>query len=550
MFASLNHPAGIAVDSLGNLYIADALNNRVRRIDPQGDIATIAGTGTAGFAGDGGPAVSAQLNLLAWNCGLAVDSSGSLYIADSGNNRVRKVTPEGIITTVAGNGALVFSGDGGPATAAQLNPFAVAVDGSGNLFIADAFNNRVRMVTPQGIIGTVAGGASGFSGDGGPATMAGLSQPAGIAIDSSANLYIADAGNNRIRVVNSQGVIETIAGNGSSGSSGDGGPAISAALNNPSAVTIDSSGNLLIADFFNYRIRAVTPQGIIQTVAAGSGNWLNGDGGPAANVEAIYPSQIAADANGNVFIADSGLNNVRELVATATPTAGCAYSLGGGSAQNVTAAGGTSSIAVQASGNGCSWMAVSDSDWIAAGPPAGGSVESFNAGPNLTLAPRTGLIWVAGIGVSVNQAAGTCSTAVAPQNVFVPSSGVAGATLAVNAIASSCGWTAAANAPWIAIDSANTGTGSQSVAYSVAANTGGRRSGTMAVAGQTVSVTQEGGCNVTGDSQTSVADIQSIINQALGMFAAYNDLTGKGAVNVTDVQIVMNAALNLGCGAS
>ena len=250
----MNVPIGVAVDSAGNLYIADSDNNRIRKVS-NGVIATVAGNGTPAFSGDNGPATSAQLSA---PIGVAVDSAGNLYIADSSNDRIRKVT-NGVITTVAGNGTLGFSGDNGPAISATLNaPNGVAVDSAGNLYINDCGNYRIRKVT-NGVITTVAGnGTLGFSGDNGPATSAQLNSPSGVAVDSAGNLYIADFGNNRIRKV-SNGVIATVAGNGTQGFSGDNGPATSAELSYPEGVAVDSAGNLYIADTDNYRIRVLTP---------------------------------------------------------------------------------------------------------------------------------------------------------------------------------------------------------------------------------------------------------------------------------------------------
>ena len=226
--AQLNGPAGVAVDSAGNLYIADPGNNRIRKVS-NGVITTVAGNGTPGFSGDNGPATSAQLY---WPRGLAVDSAGNLYIADTANNRIRKIS-NGVIATVAGNGTEGFSGDNGPATSAQLYlPYSIAVDSAGNLYIADPENNRIRKVA-NGVIVTMAGSwTRGFSGDNGPASGAELNGPTGVAVDSAGNLYIADSGNNCIRKV-SNGVIATVAGNGTQGISGDNGPATSAQLNHP-----------------------------------------------------------------------------------------------------------------------------------------------------------------------------------------------------------------------------------------------------------------------------------------------------------------------------
>jgi len=266
-FAQLDGPAGVAVDAAGNLYIAQPDDSRVLKV-ANGVITTVAGNGTAGFSGDNGPATSARLNGPA---GVAVDAAGNLYIADSGNNRIRKVAT-GVITTVAGNGTETFSGDNGPAISAQLNPADVAVDTGGNLYIADTFNNRIRKVS-NGVITTVAGnGAQGFSGDNGPATDAQLYDPKGVVVDFAGDLYIADFSSNRIRKV-SNGAITTVAGSGladpsGAGFSGDNGPATSAQLNDPLSVAVDSGGNLYIADYGNYRIRLLTP-GTIPAVTKG-----------------------------------------------------------------------------------------------------------------------------------------------------------------------------------------------------------------------------------------------------------------------------------------
>ena len=250
----------MAVDASGDLFIADTANNVVREvIQATGMIITVAGDGSAGYSGDGGAAAAAQLNSPR---SVAVDSNGNLFIADTGNNVIREVVQAtGNIITVAGTGAAGFSGDGGPASSAELNtPFGVAVDANGNLFIADTGNNAVReVVQATGNIITVAGtGSSGFSGDGAAATSAQLNGPVSIAVDASGNLFIADAGNNVIReVVQATGNIVTVAGTGTAGFSGDGSLASSAQLNSPDAVTVDANGDLLIADTGNNAIRRV-----------------------------------------------------------------------------------------------------------------------------------------------------------------------------------------------------------------------------------------------------------------------------------------------------
>jgi hypothetical protein len=321
--AELDEPSGVAVDTSGNLYIADYYNNRIRKVTAStGDISTVAGNGTAGYSGDGGAATSAELY---WPYGVAVDMSGNIYIADSTNERIRKVTAStGVISTVAGNGTVGHSGDGGAATSAELdNPHGVAIDGSGNIYIADGYNNRIRKVTVStGTITTVAGnGTAGYSGDGGAATSAELDWPFGVALDTSGNIYIGDYNNNRVRKVTvSTGIITTVAGDGykigrgnSGGYSGDGGLATSAELNQPLGVAVDVSGNIYIADLFNYRIRKVTVStGIISTVAGDGTAGYAGDGGSATSAE-IYASGVALDNAGTIYIADVNNQRVRAV---------------------------------------------------------------------------------------------------------------------------------------------------------------------------------------------------------------------------------------------
>ena len=253
--AYLDTPTGVAVDGKGNVYIADSHNNRIREVS-NGNISTIAGTGTAGFGGDGGAATSAQLALPS---AVAVDATGNLYIADTNNHRIRKVAGT-TITTIAGDGEEVFAGDGGAATAAALDsPAGVAVDSNGNVYIADSHNQRVRMVNASGAISTLAGSgtvsfAGGYSGDGASATAATLAKPTGVSVDAAGNVYVADTNNQRIRQVGGS-AIGTIAGTGAQDFYGDGGAPTSAAYNSPRAVTVDSAGDIAIADTQNQRIR-------------------------------------------------------------------------------------------------------------------------------------------------------------------------------------------------------------------------------------------------------------------------------------------------------
>jgi sugar lactone lactonase YvrE len=311
--AQLNEPTGLAIDAAGNVYINDFNNNRVRKINTSGIISTVAGNGTAGFSGDGGLATSAQLNGPGT---VGIDALGNLYIADLMNNRIRKVNTSGIISTIAGTGTVGFSGDGGLAVSAQLfQPWGVSVDGSGNIYISDVGNNRVRKINSSGIISTFAGtGAVGFGGDGGAATSATLNGVNGVAFNSSGDVFMAEYGGHRIRKVNSSGTISSVAGNGIAGFSGDGGIATSAQLKNPPFVAVDGTGNLYIADFMNSRIRQVNPSGIISTFAGNGTMGFGGDGGPPGSAILNKPEAIATDLLGNVYIADSYNHRVRKVI--------------------------------------------------------------------------------------------------------------------------------------------------------------------------------------------------------------------------------------------
>jgi len=312
--SKLNNPYSVAVDSSGNIYIADYGNNVIRKVntDVNEIITTVAGNGVLGYSGDDGAAVSAQLNR---PCGVTVDSSGNIYIADTNNRRIRKVDTGGIITTIAGNGTLGYSGDNGPATSAKLSdPHNVAVDSSGNIYIADTINNCIRKVNTKGIITTIAGnGGYGYSGDNGPATSAQLLNPTDMVVDSSGNIHIADWGNHRIRKVNKRGIINTVAGNGIEGYSGDNGPATSAQLADPYSVAVDSSGNIYIADTNNNRIRKVDTGGIITSIAGSGEQGYSEDDDAATSSQLDWPLSVAVDSSGNIFIADWGNHRIRKL---------------------------------------------------------------------------------------------------------------------------------------------------------------------------------------------------------------------------------------------
>jgi uncharacterized protein (TIGR03437 family) len=301
--AQMNGPTGIAVDSSGNLYVADSVNLRVRKI-AGGNMTTVAGNGVMSYGGDNGSALKAQMNLPQ---GVAVDAAGNIYVADTANHEVRKVDTKGNITAVIGNGS---AGSGSNQLA---GPQAVAVDAAGNVYIADTQNARIVKVTPGGSASTYAGnGTPGYGGDNGAATSAQIYTPTGVALDAKGNLYIADYQNHRIRKVTTDGAISTVAGNGNQGYAGDGGPATGALLNYPAGVAVDSGGNLYIADWGNYVIREVLPNGNISTIAGNHLPGYAGDGGLAIQARMSNPTDVAVDASGNVYFTDASAR-VREI---------------------------------------------------------------------------------------------------------------------------------------------------------------------------------------------------------------------------------------------
>ena len=305
-------PVGVAVDAAGNLYIADLLDARIAKVDAGGVITTIAGNDTIGYSGDGGPAASAQLN---YPQAVAVDNIGIIYIADGGVSRIRRIGPDGIISTVAGNGQFRTGGDGGPATSAALYlPTGAAVDSKGNFYTVEPFRNRVRKVAPDGTIAPIAGAAipGDFSGDGGPAIDAHLNEPYGVAVDAADNIYITDGVNARIRKITPDGIINTIAGTGDIDTNGDGGPATQAAIEDPRYIAFDQAGDLYFSDGTN-RVRKITPAGIISTVAGNGRAGYSGDGDAANRASLNSPYGVAVDSAGNLYIGDYSNNRVRRV---------------------------------------------------------------------------------------------------------------------------------------------------------------------------------------------------------------------------------------------
>jgi sugar lactone lactonase YvrE len=483
--AQLSGPAGVTQDSAGNLYIADFGNNVIRRIS-NGIITTVAGSGTQGYSGDAGPAINAEL----FNpSGVALDPAGNLYISDYGNNVIRKVT-NGVITTVAGNGTQSYTGDRGPATAAGLDgPAGLSLDSSGNLYFADSFNHSIRKVA-NGVITTVAGnGTIGFAGDNGLAINAQLDLPTGVAADSAGSLYIADSQNDRIRKV-ANGVISTVAGNGTTGFGGDLGPATAAELNNPAAVAVDPGGNLYIADSFNKRIRKVAG-GVITTLAGGGASL--GDKGPGTSAQLNNPEDIVVNSAGILYIADSDDNRIRVLTPNASS---CTYSVAPTSLQ-APASGGNLTVAIQ-TGTSCSWAVTGlpNSITTTATSGTGPATITLVVAAN-TNSPLSATISVAGTPVTIAQPVSGCTYAIDPGGQAVPASGGTGLLVNVTTTAG-CAWSATSTATWIHIVAGTaSGTGNGTVSYQADTNSGPPQSGIITIAGLSFTV-EESAASITG----------------------------------------------------
>jgi uncharacterized repeat protein (TIGR01451 family) len=310
--ATLTRPVGIAADGKGNYYIYPSFAASIYKVSASGIISQFAGNGTGSYSGDGGPATAAGLSLYPYKGGIAADRNGNVYIYDF-TSRIRKINAAGVITTIAGNGTYGYSGDGGPATSAKIEPSgALAVDNAGNLYIGNY--SIIRKVSTSGIITTVAGtyAMPGFAGDGGPATNAKFDNATDVACDNSGNIYVADSGNGRIRKVDAYGIITTVAGSSHIGYSGDGGLALSAGLEGPLSVCLDSAGDLFVRE--SLRVRRVNKHGIITTVAGNGSAGFSGDGqpGPYAKLNTDMCSNILV-AGDKLYIADVGNNRIRQV---------------------------------------------------------------------------------------------------------------------------------------------------------------------------------------------------------------------------------------------
>ena len=311
--AELNSPADVAIDDSGNIFIADQSNNKIKKVNKSGVITTIAGTGSSGYNGDNIMATSANLYL---PIGLALDDSGNIYFTEDGNNRIRKVNPSGIITSIAGDGTGAYNGDNIPSTAAEINsPYGICLDKYGNIFFNDGGNNRIRKINTLGIISTIGGnGIRGYNGDNIAATTAEFKDLGYIRIDTSGNIFVGDHSNYRIRKINTNGIVSTFAGSGILGNNGDGLQATAAELNSPNGVALDNNGNVYIVDDYAQVIRVVNNIGIISTVAGTGTLGYNGDERTAITAQLNNPNSVVTDRLGNVYIADA--NNQRVRVVT------------------------------------------------------------------------------------------------------------------------------------------------------------------------------------------------------------------------------------------
>lgn len=317
--AGFDFPGAPVMDAAGNIYITDRYNHVVRKVSTAGIITTIAGDGTAGGLGDGGAATAAQLSQ---PVGMTIDASGNLYVAEHGGHRIRKITPAGIISTVAGSGVSGHTGDGGAATAAKISyPTDVAFDGAGNMYISDYNYGYVRKVDPSGIITNFAGGGSSFA-DGIPATDASLWANNGVCVDATGNVYIADMNHHRICKVTPAGLCYTIAGDGTAGYTGDGGLATAARTDMPAFLKVDQAGNLFFADHGNHAIRKINTSGIISSVAGTGTSGNTGDGGPATAATISLPAGLFFSPAGDLYFCAQGYGLVKKITATAATVTG------------------------------------------------------------------------------------------------------------------------------------------------------------------------------------------------------------------------------------
>jgi hypothetical protein len=528
--ATLANPSAVAYDAAGNLYLADAQNHVVREVVKSGPIITIAGTGVEGYGGDNGPATSAYLDT---PTGVAIDSTGNVYIADSHNHRIRKVSG-GTITTVAGTGTAGFAGDGGTATAAQLSlPTAVAVDSSGNVFIADTNNQRIRKITGTAITTIAGNGEELYAGDGAAATAAVLDLPTGVAVDATGAVYIADRHNHRVRMVTPAGTISTIAGSGpvsfSGGFLGDGAPATAAMLAKPSGVSVDGVGNVYIADTNNQRIRQVSGNTVATVMGSGE-QGFGGDGSTVTSAILNSPRAVVSDVSGNLVIADR-LN--QRLRAAALPT--LTFSNDGvgilSATQSVTLANtGSASITVAS-------IAFTGAFTVATGGSCGATPITLAAGTNCT----QNIVFLPTAPGAASGSVVFGGTGVVPQSILLTGAGVQTATavtLASNIASSFAGQPVIFTA---IVKPTGVGTPTGSVTFldgttpiGTAALTAGSTSlSTMLTAGaHTITAVYAGDANFTGNTSGALAQSVLDFNFTFGSTTSVSQTIAPGSAAV------------------
>ncbi len=430
----INNTFNVAVDATGNLYIADFNNNRIRKVTTAGVISTIAGTGSSGFAGDGGAATLAVLNN---PCGITLDRAGNIYFSDFTNQRIREINTSGIISTIGGTGASGYSGDGSAATAATFNnPGGIVSDPYGNIYIADEYNNRIRRISTSGIVTTFAGNgpvgflAGGYGGDGGAATAAQINFPNNISIDANGNIYVSDEGNQRIRQINTAGIITTAAGTGTAGFTGDGTAAVGAKISDPEGVAVDLFGNVYIGDAANNRIRKINTGGIISTYAGIGSASYGGDLCVATSGALNDPCGIAVDGSGEIYIADRNNQRIRRISYNHAPK------FNGGHVQS-------SSVCQNSTDSLSSLLSITDIDngqgetWSALLGPLHGTLASYYIGTStggsvspagLYYAPFIGYTGLDSIRIVITDCSGGSDTTLIHITVTPPPSSILGAS--------------------------------------------------------------------------------------------------------------------------
>jgi trimeric autotransporter adhesin len=522
--AVFNNPTNVGFDAQGNLYLTDQENDAIRIIQPGGTIGTFAGTGAAGETGNGGPAKSATL-YAPW--GLGLDTNGNVYFTEAYTNYVRKVDTSGTITRIAGTGAGGSTGDNGPASQAQVaGPRSVASDLAGNTYIAEDGSSRIRKISPSGVITTVAGnGTAGFAGDEGPAVSAQINHPASVTVDSAGNLYIADFDNQRVRKVTTDGKIHTVAGNGNNGSSGDGGLATAAQLNVPVSVAVDNKGNLYIGEHEGHRVRKVTPNGTITTVAGNGILGFSGDGGAATSASISQPYGLAVDGSGNLFIADMINGRIREVLTTAPGYAVSPTTL------NIAATAGAMNPASQT---------VTMSSLVAGLPYVATTVGSW-----LSVTPAVGSVPSA-LGVNVDTTGLAAGNYTGSITVAVPSAVPAATSVNVNlTVAPGAGKPVQAVSPGLVTFAGSQGGSNQTVSLQISNTGSGSLSYTLAAStssgGNWLSAGSTSG-TATPSTPSTITLTATLGTLAAGTYSGQVAITGGGSTTTVPVTLSIAAA--------